>query len=99
MLDHLFYYQLAGVVGAGSFIGEFYRSSSATISMRVFIGNFLAGAFLSYLIAYSIYITTNGRQTAIVTGGLLAFQDKDQLVGIAKNVLSEILKKGDRNNE
>jgi len=58
--DAIFVLQLLGFIGVGGFIGEFYRTIYAGYSInRYFIANFLAGGFLSFLVAYSFYREQN----------------------------------------
>lgn len=94
----IFYYQLLGVVSAGSFIGEFWRTRDHCVDLRSFLADFLAGAFLSFLIAWGVFSTTHNRTTSTIVGGLLAFQDREQIVRVARIVLTEFLHppKGDK---
>lgn len=76
-LQQLFMFQLLGAVAVGSFVGEFFRSSrSQEYSARIFLANFLAGSFLSFLVAYSFYLITNLKELSLIIGAGLSYQDE-----------------------
>ena len=90
MNNGLFFYQLLGLVGAGSFVGEFYRTSNVeTVNLRSFLASFLAGAFLAYLVALAIYAVSRNKETTLILGGLLAYQDEKHISRIGRKVVSE----------
>lgn len=85
----IFYYQLLGIVSAGSFIGEFWRTSSTDTDPRIFIANVLASAFLSMLLALGYYYVVKNQESTIILGGMLAFQDTRYLDCLARKRLDK----------
>ncbi len=91
----IFFFQLFGMVGAGSFIGEFHRSISISdYTCRMFFGNFLTSAFLSYLIAYAFYSLTGAKEFTLIGAGLLSFQDEEFISKAGRRFLKNIMKNG-----
>ena len=93
----LFIIQLIGIISAGGFIGEFYRTinSSETITPGIFLSRFLAGGFLSFCVAYGVYILSNHKETSLIIGGLLSYQKEQFVKELSKKLLkSWIEKKG-----
>ena len=89
MQNGIFYYQLLGIIAAGSFIGQFWRSSVTDVDLRVFLANFLAGAFLSYVFIIGYYSVTEHKESAIVFGGLLSFQDINYLIDKSRRAVDK----------
>lgn len=93
--ETLYIIQLIGAVGTGGFIGEFYRTAYNPISIRLFIANFLAGSFLSFFIAYMMYMISNNKPVSLILGGLLSYQDEKFISRLTKKIIENILK-GDK---
>ena len=97
--DTLFVLQLLGFIGAGGFIGEFYRTTySGSIIGKHFIANFLAGSFLAFMLSFGFYLISNNRNLSLILGGLLSYQDEKHLSRVAKRFANQLLK-GDRSDE
>ncbi len=91
----IFFIQLFGMVGAGSFIGEFQRSITASdYTVRMFSANFMTSAFLSYLTAYAFYSLTGAREFTLIGAGLLAYQDEEFVAKAGRRFLKGIIKNG-----
>lgn len=87
-LETLYLLQLLGAVAVGGFVGEFFRTSqSSATSIRIFIANFLAGSFVSFLMGYVIYIATRQRQISIIIGALISYQDEQFIARLARNMI------------
>lgn len=102
MSDHIiFIIQLIGIILTGGFIGEFHRTiSTSDFTPSLFIANFLAGSFLTFIVSYLFYITTEIKNVTIVLGGLLSYQDHDFITEIARNTVTNILeRKGKSKND
>ena len=98
--DAIFVLQLLGFIGVGGFIEEFYRTIYAGYSInRYFIANFLAGGFLSFLVAYSFYQVTGNKTMTHILGALLAYQDEKYLNTMGKDLLKRILNMKEEDNE
>ena len=94
--SYLFIFQLLGVIGAGGFIGEFYRVTYSGGSIdRFFIANYLAGSFLSFMISYGIYLLINNKNLSLVLAGILAYQDEKYLTKISHRFLKDFIKGSD----
>lgn len=88
----LYLLQLLGAVAVGGFVGEFFRTSqNATISARVFLANFLAGSFLSFIIAYIFYLISNRAEIALLLGAALSYQEEKELVKIVRKMALQLL--------
>lgn len=70
--------QAIGVIGVGSFVGEYYRNSLVgfTYTTAQFTASYLAGAFLSLLLAYTVYYYSDNRPISLIIGGFVAYQDE-----------------------
>ena len=91
----LYLLQLLGAVSAGGFVGEFFRTSRNTdITARIFLANFLAGAFLSFLIAYVIYLATRQREISILLGALLSYQEERFISQAARKLVLHWIQEG-----
>ncbi len=91
----LYLLQLLGAVSVGGFVGEFFRASQNTnISARIFIANFLAGSFQSFLLAYSIYLVTNQKQISLILGALISYQPEKFISRMARKFISNWLNEG-----
>ena len=82
--------QLLGAVCAGGFIGEFYRTSSSPVSLRIFIAHFMAGSFLSFLVAYIFYNSSKNKTISLAMGGFLSYQDEKFINRVAKYIFAQI---------
>ena len=91
---NLFPVQLAGCVGFGAFVGEFYRSStsvSEVYSLKIFMANFMAGAFLAFLVAYIFYLVVRQEEYTLVLGALIAYQDEKFISRIVRRLTRELI--------
>lgn len=87
----MFLIQLAGAVGVGGFIGELYRTATnESINARIFISNFLAGAFLSFMLGYLLYLAIDNRPFPIAIGALLSYQDERFLKKLVRRMVAEV---------
>ena len=95
MNEHsLFLLQLLGAVSVGGFVGEFYRTSTNTnISARIFLGKFLSGAFLSFIMALITFYVIEKRPFALLLGALLSYQDENFLEGLSRKLLDQWITK------
>ena len=84
--------QIAFAVCAGGFIGEFNRTATEPVTLRIFMANFLAGSFLSFFVAYLVYHMSNNKTVSVTVGGLLSYQDEKFINKIVKFILLEIKK-------
>ena len=87
---YLIVMQLIGVVFAGGFIGEYYRAAhypDLEMFSNIFIANFLAGGFLSFLIGYFIYNAFENKFLSITISGLLSFQEVKEINSTAKKII------------
>ena len=66
--EAIFIMQAIGVISIGGFIGELHRSSMVGFSTPIpnMIANYLAGSFLSMLIAYACYYYTQNRPISLL---------------------------------
>lgn len=92
--ETLYLIQLIGAVGTGGFIGEFYRAAYNPINVRLFIANFLAGSFLSFFIAYMMYLISSNKPVSLILGGLLSYQDEKFISRLTRKTIENILKGG-----
>ena len=91
----LFPVQLAGCVGFGAFVGEFYRTvGTEYFSLKVFMANFLAGAFLAFLVSYIFYIISKQETLTMLLGALLAYQDEKFISRIVRRLTRELITGG-----
>jgi hypothetical protein len=87
-LETLYLLQLLGAVAVGGFVGEFFRTSqSSTVTFRIFIANFLAGSFVSFLMGYVVYLATKQRQISILIAALISYQDEDFIARLARTMI------------
>ena len=90
----IFIIQLIGVVSAGGFIGEFYRTvhSNIDITPSIFIANYMAGCFLSFMFAYMIYTILDNENLSLIIGGLLSYQEQEFIARVSKKLLNRYVK-------
>ncbi len=89
----IFFVQLFGMVGLGSFVGEFQRSVNVETYTRAgFAANFLTSVFLSVLLAYSFYVLTGQKEISLIGGGLLAYQDEKFISKLSKAMAKNVFK-------
>lgn len=94
-LEQLYLLQLLGAVAIGGFVGEFFRAAHFGVcSSKVFAANFLAGSFLSFLVAYMLYSLTQQRQLSIIAGALLSYQKHEFITKLAQELLELMVRKG-----
>ena len=86
--EGIYIFQLICAVCAGGFIGEFNRTSASPVSLRIFIAHFLAGSFLSFIIAYLVYSYSKGKTFSLALGGFLSYQDERYVNKVAKHFFS-----------
>jgi|AntRauTorckE6833_2_1112554.scaffolds.fasta_scaffold09037_2 hypothetical protein len=96
----IFIIQLVGIILAGGFIGEFHRTiHTSEFTPSLFIANFLAGSFLTFILSSLFYMTTNKRNVTIILGGLLSYQDHEFISKIAKGTVEDVLKNSNKKGE
>lgn len=95
--NQLFLLQLLGAVTCGGFVGEFHRAStSANLNLKIFMANFLAGSFLSFILAYLMYLATEQRQISIVVGAIFSYQEEKFISRFARNIIRFWLNEGEK---
>ena len=99
-LQTLYLLQLLGAVSIGGFVGEFFRTSQNTVvSTRLFLANFLAGVFVSFLMGYVIYLSTNQRQISILIAALISYQDEKFISRLARRMIANWIDEGTENTK
>lgn len=88
--EGIYIFQLICAVCAGGFIGEFNRTSASPVSLRIFIAHFMAGSFLSFIIAYLVYNYSKNKIVSLSLGGFLSYQDERYINKAAKHFFSHI---------
>lgn len=91
----IFLLQSIGVIGVGSFIGEFQRNAKMnfTTPINEFTANLLAIAFLSIIGAYLVYYYSQNRGLSLIFGALLSYQDEGFLSRLSRNTISFLARK------
>ena len=91
----LYLLQLLGAVVIGGFIGEFFRTSRGRkYSAQIFLANFLAGGFLSFIIGFSFYFITKQYEISILLAALLSYQKEEFVSGLARRIVKNWVDQG-----
>lgn len=95
--NQLFLLQLLGAVGCGGFVGEFYRASTnVDVNLKTFMANFLAGSFLSFILAYLMFLATEQRQMSLLVGAIFSYQEEKFISGFVRNIIRLWLNEGEK---
>ena len=98
--ETLYLLQLLGAVFTGGFVGEFFRTSrNINISAKIFMANFLAGSFLSFIIAYVIYLSTKQKEISILLGALLSYQEERFISQMARKLILNWIQEGENKDD
>lgn len=93
MSNTLWIFQLIGIIGIGSFIGEFYRTVTCATPppVKVFFANFLLIGFLSFWLAWLIDVLWNNKNLSLFIAAGSSALGAQFLINIFQDVLSTIL--------
>lgn len=92
-----FIMQLVGVIAIGSFAGELRRHTSVVdpvFNSLHFFSSILGGAFLSFLVAYAIWVYRGDVNASFLIGGFLAYQNEEYVAKLAKGIFNKFVNSG-----
>jgi hypothetical protein len=94
-MENILIMQMIAVAFVSGLIGEYRRSAFdvITLTFHQFSSNVIAGALLSVLLGLLIYHLFKSEILAIVSTGLLSYQNTDNLENFSKNILDKIINK------